>query len=401
MKCRWLLFPALLALTGAAGWAQAPTTAAPSPALASPPGTSLAASPHAKVAAPLGSIDIANEPIVRVVANVQPAVVNITAQAAPEYYNTIYDSFFRRYSPPNRAEQSIGSGMIISADGYILTNAHVVALAEQEKVVSITLNSGAKYQAKIVSADEDADLALLKIDDTTVQFPYFDLSYVSPNFLGETVVALGSPAGYRNSVSQGILSATNRTFTVEGHNYVNLLQTDAAINPGNSGGPLVDINGGLVGINSAKLAGEAIENIGFAIPNEIVVPWAKDAMAVARGLKPPSVAQVRSILDTVRDHLGFQLKTLTPDEAAAMRLEVDGGMIITQVQDQSPAFEAGLRENMVVIAIGNRQVTDEKTLPHELAHLQPGMNVRVHVIYGEVVGPVLWQRAASAMLVSR
>jgi serine protease Do len=180
-----------------------------------------------------------------------------------------------------------------------------------------------------------------------------------------------------------------------------LLQTDAAINPGNSGGPLVDLNGGLVGINSAKLAGEAIENIGFAIPNEIVVPWANDALAVARGLKPASVAHTENILDTVEQHLGFRLKTLTADKAEELGLESDGGMIITDVQDQSPAAEAGLRTNMIVVAIGNRQITDEKTLPRELEHLQAGMNVRVHVIYLQSEGPFVMPRGGSVMLVSR
>jgi serine protease Do len=392
MNTRPLILPLLLlAATPGMVLAQAPP-APPTPALTAPQG---------KVAPPLGSIDIANEPIVRVVANVQPAVVNITAEGTvPEYYN-VYDSFFRRYNAPSRTEQSIGSGLLISADGYILTNAHVVALAEQEKSVSVTLTSGSKYRATIVSSDDEADLSLLKIEDKTVQFPYFDLSYASPNLLGETVVAMGSPAGYRNSVSQGILSAKNRTFEAEGHTYANLLQTDAAINPGNSGGPLVDLNGGLVGINSAKLAGEAIENIGFAIPNEIVVPWANDALAVARGLKPASIAHTENILDTVEQHLGLRLKTLTPDKAAQIGLETGGGMVITGVQDQSPAAQAGLRENMIVVAIGNRQITDEKTLPRELEHLQAGMNVRVHVIYVQTQGPFVLQRGGSVMLTSR
>jgi S1-C subfamily serine protease len=232
--------------------------------------------PQGKVAPPPGFIDVANEPIVKVIDNVMPAVVNITAEATvPQYYSG-YDQFFGRYRMVrDTPEQSIGSGLIVSADGFIITNAHVVALAEKEKMVSITLKSGSKYQAQIVYADDDVDLALLKIQDQTVQFPYFDLSYVSPNRLGETVVAMGSPAGYQSSASHGILSAKGRMFTTEDkHTYSNLLQTDAAINPGNSGGPLVDLNGSLVGINSAKLAGPAIENIGFAIPHEVVVPWA-------------------------------------------------------------------------------------------------------------------------------
>jgi serine protease Do len=163
MKSVVLLSAFLLVFVGLPIHAQGPPSAQ-TPVLAAPPG---------KVApAPLGLINIANEPIVRVVANVQPAVVNITAEGTvPEYYNT-YGTFFRNYRIiRNRPEQSIGSGLIVSADGYILTNAHVVALAEQEKSVSITLNSGSKYKAQIVSADEDADLALLKIEDKTVQFP--------------------------------------------------------------------------------------------------------------------------------------------------------------------------------------------------------------------------------------
>jgi len=243
--------------------------------------------PQGKVAPPPGQVDIANEPTVKVVANVLPAVVNITAQDTVPEYVTAYDQYFRLYrGMRNKTEQSIGSGLIVSSDGFVITNAHVVALAEKDKEVSITLSTGSKYQAQILNEDEEQDLALLKIEDKAEQFPYFDLSYTSPNYLGEAVIALGSPAGYQNSVSQGILSAKGRSFTVEDHVYKNLIQTDAAINPGNSGGPLVDMNGGLVGINSAKLAGQAIESIGFAIPHEIVVAWANDAMAVAKGLKP-------------------------------------------------------------------------------------------------------------------
>ena len=384
-----LLLPLLLA------WAAPMPLSAQAPPLSQNP---TATPPQGKVA-PLNSINIANEPIVRVVANVQPAVVNITAEGTVRGYET-YENFFNRYRViRNRPEKSIGSGLIVSADGYIITNAHVVALAEQEKSVSVTLNSGSKYKAQIVSADEDADLALLKIEDKAVQFPYFDLSYVSPDLLGESVVALGSPAGYQKSVSHGILSAKDRTFTVEDHTYTNLLQTDAAINPGNSGGPLVDINGSLVGINSAKLAGEAIENIGFAIPNEIVVPWARDAMAVARGQKPSAVAHSQDLLQIMRQHLGLGLTALTDD--LADELNTDSGMVISEVQDDSPASDAGLKKGMVVVSIGNRQVTDVKSLPRELAHLQPGTKVHVQVIISEQAGLFHLQRGGSVMLVSR
>jgi S1-C subfamily serine protease len=379
-------------LAAVTGQAQTPpATSTPTPPTLVPP--------QGKVTPVPAAVDIANEPIVHVVANVLPAVVNIQADdPVPEYYAG-YNRYFRVYrGVPNRTEQSIGSGLLISVDGFILTNAHVVALADKDKPVSITLSSGSKYQAQIVTEDEDRDLALLKIEDKGAQFPFFDLAYTSPNYLGETVVALGSPEGYQNSVSHGILSARDRTFTVGEHTYSHLIQTDAAINPGNSGGPLVDLNGALAGINSAKLSGEAIENIGFAIPGDIVVPWANDAVAVARGLKAAPVSTAAAASAAMRQHLGLAVKTLTMGKAAEMNLQLSGGLLITGVDDSSPAAQAGLRENMVIVGIGNRQIVDEKSMPKELVGLQPGMNVRLHVIYSQTVGPMTVQRGGPVML---
>ena len=402
MKSRPLLFALMVAvwclLLITNGWSQT-----------SPPGVTdrnvqtspNLTTPQGKVPPPPGAVDISAEPTVKVVANVQPAVVNITAQQTVPQYVTKYDQYFRLYRGViNHTAQSIGSGLIISADGYIVTNAHVVALAEREKEVNITLNSGSKYQAQIITEDEEKDLALLKIEDRSVQFPYFDLSYTSPNLLGETVIALGSPAGYQNSVSQGILSAKNRSFTVEDHNYTNLIQTDAAINPGNSGGPLVDLNGGLVGINSAKMAGEAIESIGFAIPHDIVVPWANDAVSVARGLKP-APAPAMTLLGVLKERLGMSVKTLTPQKAAELNLEIPGGLMISHVDEDGPAAAVGLREGMIIVSIGNRQIVDEKSLPKELLQVQTGTNVRVHVIFVQSMGLINIQRGGSAMLTAR
>ena len=355
--------------------------------------------PQGKVGHPAGTIDISQEPIVKIVANVQPAVVNITAQeTVPEYS---YNQYFQLYRGHNRTAQSIGSGLIVSADGYVITNAHVVSLAEKEKEVSVTLSSGSKYRAQIVAADEDADLALLKIEDQSTEYPYFDLSYTSPNLLGETVVALGSPAGYQNSVSHGILSALHRSFTVEDHTYNDLIQTDAAINPGNSGGPLIDLNGGLVGINSAKLAGSAIENIGFAIPNDVVIPWVNDAIAEAKGLKPTPVAASTSKLEAIHKYLGLTVEPLTQDDAEQLGLQTNGGLLITQVDDQSPAGDAGLHKDMVIVMIGNRQITGVKSLPKELLEMQPGTNVRLKVITVHSMAGFIIQRGGSVLLTAR
>jgi S1-C subfamily serine protease len=392
MKIRALSFALLLLFALApSGVVQAQT---PSPSNQPPALTA----PQGKVAPPPGRIDIAQEPIVKIVANVQPAVVNITAEeTVPAYLTNQYFQLYRG----SRTAQSIGSGLIISADGFVLTNAHVVAMAEKEKEVSITLSSGSKYRAQIITADDDADLALLKIEDKTAQFPYFDLSYTSPNLLGETVVALGSPADLQNSVSHGILSALHRSFTIEDHTYNNLIQTDAAINPGNSGGPLIDLNGGLVGINSAKLSGTAIENIGFAIPNDVVIPWANDAIAVAKGLKPAPVSTAVSKLDMIHKYLGLTVKTLSPDEAADRGLQINGGLLITHVEEDSPAGEAGLHENMIIVKIGNRLITDERSLPRELLQMQSGTNVRLQVIVLQDFGPLKIQRGGAVMLTAR
>jgi S1-C subfamily serine protease len=395
-----LLYALPAALMCSVSFAQNPPTP-PTQAQAPVPQAPSLTAPQGKVSPPTGAVAIAQEPIVKIVANVQPAVVHIDAEeVVPEYY-TAYDQFFRRYRGLQKHKaESIGSGLLISADGYVLTNAHVVALAEKEKEVNVTLSSGSKYRAQIVTADDDADLALLKIEDHSAQYPYFDLTYVSPNLLGETVVALGSPAGYQNSVSHGILSALHRTFTVEDHEYKNLIQTDAAINPGNSGGPLVDLNGGLVGINSAKLSGEAIENIGFAIPSDVVIPWANEAIAEAKGLKPAPVPASVGKLDAIRKYLGLQTRELTADEASSLNLQ-NGGLLITHVDEKSAAADADLRKGMVIVMIGNRQITDEKSLPKELLNMQAGTNVRLQVILVQTIAGFSVQRGGSVMLTAR
>jgi serine protease Do len=403
MKMRFLAPIVLTVLTIATGRGLAQTQTAPTTQAQAPvPAAPGLSAPQGMVKPPSGAIDLTQEPIVKIVANVQPAVVNITAQqTVPEYY-TAYNSYFQMYrGVRNRTASSIGSGLIISADGFVITNAHVVALAEKEKEVNIMLSSGSKYRAQIVAADEDADLALLKIEDQTAQYPYFDLTYTSPNLLGETVVALGSPEGFQNSVSHGILSALHRSFTVEDHTYNNLIQTDAAINPGNSGGPLVDLNGGLVGINSAKLSGNAVENIGFAIPNDIVVAWANDAMSVAKGLKAAAVSPVTNKLDVIHKYLGLTVKTLSADEASQLHLNLNGGLLITHVEDDSPAGDAGLHENMVVVMIGNHQITDAKSLPKEVLQIQSGTRVRLQVVLAQQVGPLMLQRGGSVLLTAQ
>ena len=179
------------------------------------------------------------------------------------------------------------------------------------------------------------------------------------------------------------------------------MQHDGAISPSECGGPLVDLNGGLVGINSAKLSGTAIENIGFAIPNDVVIPWANDAMAVAKGLKTAPVTTAANALEIMRQHLGLAVKALTPDDISKMRLQIDGGLLITHVEPQSPAGEAGLTKDMIILMIGKRQITDAKSLPKELLQLQSGTNVRLQVLIVQSVGILTIQRGSSVLLTAR
>ena len=166
--------------------------------------------------------------------------------------------------------------------------------------------------------------------------------------------------------------------------------------------PLVDLNGSLVGINSAKLAGPAIENIGFAIPYEIVVPWATDAMAVARGQKPATTVATRtsSLLDVVHQRLGLVLSTLTEDQAAQMQFD-GGGLVVTSVDDGSPAADANLRKGMIVVGMGTHAISDEKSLPAELNNLQTGDPVRLQVVYLQHFGGFELQRGGSVVLQAR
>ncbi len=401
MKNRSLLFAFLVLLAIASGGTVGRRPQRPAGPGSRSAGPGFDRPRKAKSAHPPGPIDIAGEPIVKIVANVQPAVVNITAQETVSDYVTSYNQYFQLYRSPRKPHRAKHRLRPHHFRRRLRHHQRPRGRPRGEGKGSITLSSGSKYRAEIVSADDDADLALLKIEDTTAQFPYFDLSYTSPNLLGETVVALGSPAGYQNSVSHGILSALHRNFTVEDHTYNNLIQTDAAINPGNSGGPLIDLNGGLVGINSAKLAGTAIENIGFAIPNDVVIPWANDAMAVAKGLKPAAISTAVNKLDLIHKYLGITVKALSADDAAEKGLQTNGGLLITHIDEDSPAADAGLRSNMIIVMIGNRQITDEKSLPKELLQMQSGTNVRLQVITISSMGPLTIQRGGSVMLTAR
>ncbi len=218
-------------------------------------------------------------PVVQVVEKVRPAVVNLTAKQVVRLRGrSLFDQLFPEFAPPREYEtQSLGSGVVISPEGLIVTNEHVIAGAAE---ISVRFLSGRQEQAEVVGSDADSDLALLRVNAKGL--PFLPVAEQDDLLIGETVIAIGNPLGLENTVTVGVLSARDRTVSSPRSNrvYTDFLQTDASINPGNSGGALVDLDGRLIGINTA-IVGEA-QGIGFAIPAKRVRRVVADLLRYGR-----------------------------------------------------------------------------------------------------------------------
>jgi serine protease Do len=361
-------------------------------------------------AGPVWGQSPAEEPAVRAVQKVLPAVVNIYTErtvtvAVRDPLDEFYERFFggavvRGNRLIRQPVRNLGSGLLVSASGYIVTNQHVVERAADVKI-QVTLSDGKDYEAKLVRADEDLDLALIRIVRKE-PFPFLDLSKLSPNLLGQSVLAIGNPIGYESSVSRGILSAKERTLTFEGISMEGLLQTDAAINPGNSGGPLVDLEGNLVGINSAKMAysrNVTVENIGFAIPGDRVKAFVEESIAIAEGRRPapPEV----SLPDVLRKRFGLDVQDLTPALARNFGYPRTQGLLVSGVEAGSPAAEAGIEPGMVVVAVGSQSVRTVADLPRMLVRVKTGETVRFTLVVPTRQGNFMVQRVGSVQLPAR
>ncbi|TFE66542.1 S1C family serine protease [Methylacidiphilum caldifontis] len=319
-----------------------------------------------------------DEPTVLVVKKVMPAVVNISSERiVQKRVQDPFDLFFGRYYSYKEKVKSLGSGVIVSAEGYIITCAHVVERSIDRKV-QVTLNERkTAIEAKILAVDPSADLALLKMDSKTA-FPFLDIQNVSPTLLGQTVIVLGNPVGYQNSVSKGILSAMNRTIETENGKIEGLLQTDAAINPGNSGGPIVDISGKFVGISSAKFAGEAIEGIGFAIPARKVNIFYRDALAELKGGSTnPTKFNIEELL---AKKFGLHVQEINQDLAEAFRVQEGMGLLVSDVDPNGPAAKAGIKSGMIILGIGNRRIDELEFYPQLLKDIKSGEGVLMTVM---------------------
>lgn len=311
-----------------------------------------------------GQIDLAQEPTVLAVSKAMPAVVNINTagvirQQVRDPFDEVYNYFYGRVRPPRvirQQVQSLGSGFIVDPSGYIVTNEHVVSRATELKI-SVTTNDGKTYEAKYITGEPEADLAFIKIESDK-PFPYIDLNDLSPNLLGQSCLVLGNPLGYGSSVARGILSAKKRTVEVNGTEYRDLLQTDAAINPGNSGGPLVDLNAKLMGVSSVKMAftpqGVPTQGLGFAIPAELVRDKVREFTKTAAEKKRPSEPTNGS--QAVR-YFGVTLQDLTDDLRQKFGIGTDPGVIVAQVESGSPAERAGVTSGLVIHQIGRYDVS--------------------------------------------
>ena len=347
---------------------------------------------------PLGWAEApADEPTVQVVQKVLPAVANINAErVVRRQMRDPFDLFFGRYYSYSERVRSLGSGVVVAPGGFVITCAHVVERAVN-RAVKVSLSQGSDWQAKVLFEDPVQDLALLKVD-ASKPLPWFDIQRLSPNLLGQTVIVLGNPVGYQNSVSKGILSAKGRVIETEEGRIEGLLQTDAAINPGNSGGPLVDLEGTFVGLSSAKFSGEAIEGIGFAIPGDRVLAWYRKARENSRDGRKGEPA---TLADFLLKRFGIVAQELTEDLAASFRVAPGSGLLIGSVERGSPAAAAGIQAGMILAAIGNFPLSDLGELPPELARIGGGTKAALTITLVEQRGPILFQRTQTVEVVAR
>ena len=314
------------------------------------------------------------------VAKLQPAVVNIStkqtitqrAQANP-FQGTPFGDLFGQFGqggqqggpPVTRQGASLGSGFIISADGYVVTNNHVIAPGARGAsvdTITVTLPDRKEYTARVIGRDATSDLALLKIDATNLPFVRFGDSTRAR--VGDWVVAIGNPFGLGGTVTAGIVSAVHRV--TGGGASDRFIQTDASINQGNSGGPMFNLQGDVIGINS-QIFSQSGGNIGigFAIP-------AEDAKPVIDTLMKGTAIK--------RGYLGVGIQPVTDDIAAALGLPKDRGELIARVEPGEAAAKAGLRAGDVVVRVNGNEVTPDDTLSRQVANVRPGQQARLDIL---------------------
>jgi len=293
-----------------------------------------------------------------------PAVVNIyttkqvVANPSPLFDNPTFRRFFGDLNRSReRTQTSLGSGVIMSAQGYVLTNYHVIENADE---IEVFLADGNTVSASVLGADPETDLAVLTI--AVENLPGMVISDSTQLEVGDVVLAIGNPFGFGQTVTQGIISATGRD-RLGINTFENFIQTDAAINPGNSGGALVNAYGELVGINTAifsKTGGS--QGIGFAIPI---------------GLASDIMSQIIEHGRVIRGWLGLELQNLSPQLAESFGLADRTGVLIAGVVRQSPAYNAGIRPGDIILNFDGKAIRDAKTIQNEIASSKPNTKISI------------------------
>ncbi len=306
---------------------------------------------------------------VDVVRSVGPSVVNITTERITQSPNPFgrrrafdprFDSFFRNFfEPRSRTVQSLGSGVIFDDAGHVLTNEHVIARADR---VRVTIADGREFDAELVGADPNNDIAVLRIlADTSL--PFTPPGSSADLMVGEPVIAIGNPFGFSNSVTTGVISAQDRSVNADGHTFHGLLQTDALINPGNSGGPLLNAEGELIGINAAIYGGA--QGIGFAIPIDVAARVIRELLLYG---------EVHPVW------LGLEFQNLDPDLRQVMDLPKGmAGALVNRLQPGSPASKADIRRGDIVASLDGRAVKDAKQLFEMLEGMTDGQKIRLEL----------------------
>jgi len=306
-----------------------------------------------------------------IVKRTAPAVVNVyvrgRVQATQSPFN---DPFFRRFfggqfgMPAERAQSSLGSGVIVSRDGTVVTNTHVIKIGGKAEI-RLVLADKREFDAKVILQDEKTDIAVLKIEGGDGNFPYLQFENSDELEVGDQVLAIGNPFGVGQTVTSGIVSGLSRTEVTKSDSQV-FIQTDAAINPGNSGGALVDMAGRLVGINTAIFSRSGgSHGIGFAIPSNLVRIYVDSALAGRKVERP---------------WLGARLQAVNRDIADALHLERATGAAVMHVHASSPAAAARLEPGDVIVSVDGQEVSDPRTVQYRLTTKGVGNRARLEVI---------------------
>ena len=322
---------------------------------------------HIQEAPHYTSVTSGPESYANAVDQASPAVANLyTAKVVSKQLPSVYsDPELRRFFGDNlpqqkRMESSLGSAVLMSKEGYLLTNNHVISGADQ---IIVALKDGRETLARVIGSDPETDLAVLKID--LPNLPAITLGRSDSIRIGDVVLAIGNPFGVGQTVTMGIISATGRN-QLGLNTYEDFIQTDAAINPGNSGGALVDAQGNLLGINTAIFSRSGgSQGIGFAIP----VKLALDVM--------------RSIVEhgqVVRGWLGLEVQALTPELAESFGLLDSPGILVAGVYRDGPAAKAGLQPGDVILKIADEGAQDGRTSMNQVAQMKPGEKIKLDIL---------------------